>query len=134
MSNIVTVLIATRLFTDPLISQVDAQVFSTPSLVLVMIWGLAYLAVAPHWRKVPQMCLVFMAEKLVYVTLWSMWILESRSQLSGLWEINWQIALFYGGYGIVDMGFSAFFFWAWTLTRRSDGDDAVRLRQSPVEE
>ena len=118
MANIVTILVATRLFTDPLISQVDPAVFSTPSLILIMVWGLAYLTVAPHWWKLPPMCLVFMLEKLVFVGMWVRWMLHSRDQLPGLWEIDWQIALFYGGYGVVDIAFSGFFFWAWTRARR----------------
>ena len=121
MANIVTILVATRAFTDPLISQVDPAVFSTPSLVLIMVWGLAYLTVAPHWWKLPPMCLVFMLEKLVFVAMWVRWILSSRDQLPGLWEIDWQIALFYGGYGIVDTFFSLFFFWAWLQARKHQG-------------
>jgi hypothetical protein len=117
MANIMTILVATRAFTDSLISEVDPAVFSTPGLILIMIWGFAYLAVAPHWRQLPQMCLVFMLEKLVYVVMWTLWMLERRDQLQGLWEINWQIALFYGGYGLVDAAFTIFFFWAWTQAR-----------------
>ena len=118
MANIVTILIATRAFTDPLISQVDPSVFSTPGLVLIMVWGLAYLTIAPIWWKIPRMCLVFMLEKLVYVVCWILWISKQHDQLPGLWDINWQIALFYGGYGIVDTAFSLFFFWAWMTARK----------------
>ena len=129
MANIMTILVATRAFTYPLISEVDPAVFGTPSLVLIMVWGCAYLAVAPHWRRLPQMCLVFMMEKLVYVVMWSRWISEHSDQLGGLWEQDPQIALFYGGYGVVDTGFSCFFFWAWLQARRPITDP-----QAPDEE
>ncbi len=121
-ANIVAILLATRAFTDSTISQVDPEGFSTPSLVLIMIWGTAYLAVAPRWQRLPQMCLVFAVEKLVYVVMWTQWIRHHRDQLDGVWEEDPLIALFYGGYGIVDLGFGCFFFWAWLQARQTSPD------------
>ena len=115
--NIVGILLVSHAFTDSLISDLDPDVFSTPSLILIMVWGCAYLSVGPYWQKIPTISLVFAIEKLVYVVMWFRWISERHNELPAIWNQNPPIALFFGGYGVVDLAFGLFFLWAWRKAR-----------------
>ena len=63
-ANIVGTAVVTKGFTD--VAALTAQqptVFSLPSVVLILLWGLAYLSAASKFEHMPLMCLVFCLEK-----------------------------------------------------------------------
>lgn len=62
------VLIFSRFFTNETIPEFDPKVMSSFGLLMIVIWGLAYLAVAKSYKKVKWLVTVFVIEKLTYST------------------------------------------------------------------
>jgi len=54
-----SVLVFSRLFTNPTIPEFDPDVLSNFGLVMILIWGLAYLSVAKNYAKVKWLIGVF---------------------------------------------------------------------------
>ena len=74
--NVFGMLVVSRLFTNPLLSATDPAVFSWLGHVVIVLWGLAYWAVARSYRHVPYLLLVFFIEKMVYTTTWLLWLMH----------------------------------------------------------
>lgn len=46
------------------------SLFGPESCLLIVLWGMAYAAVARRWHQVPALCVVFAFEKLFYTITW----------------------------------------------------------------
>jgi hypothetical protein len=102
-----SVLVFSRLFTNPTIPEFDPDVLSNFGLVMILIWGLAYLSVAKNYAKVKWLIGVFAVEKLIYGIVWANWMLNNS--VSDVFEKDTMAGLFYSIYGINDWIFSIFF-------------------------
>jgi len=105
--NIVAVLTLSRFFTNQVIPETDSIVMSNFGLLMILIWGCAYLAVATNYRKVKWLVGTFVIEKLIYVIAWVKWIMSNN--LSEVYDKDLFAGFFYSTYGINDFIFFLFF-------------------------
>src|SRR3970282_710078 len=61
-----TVLIFSRFFTNPTIPEFDPVVMSNFGLLMIVLWGLAYMSIAKNFRDVKWLVGVFVVEKFIY--------------------------------------------------------------------
>jgi hypothetical protein len=102
-----SVLIFSRLFTNSTIAEFDTEVMSNFGLLMIVLWGLAYLSVAKNYHNVKWLIAVFAVEKFAYGFTWTKWILNNN--LSDVYEQDTMAGLFYSIYGINDWLFFVFF-------------------------
>ncbi len=107
VTNIVGVLVNSRFFTNNAITEVDPNVMSNFGLLMITIWGLAYISVAKNFDKVKWLVAVFAIEKVIYAYVWTKWILNNN--LSNVYEKDTLAGIFYAIYGINDWIFFFFF-------------------------
>lgn len=102
-----TVLVFSKFFTNPVIPEFDPVVMSNFGMLMIVIWGLAYISIAKNYPHVKWLVAVFAVEKLIYATVWVNWILNHS--LSAVYEKDLMAGLFYSIYGVNDGLFFAFF-------------------------
>lgn len=119
-----SVLVFSKLFTNPTIPEFDPDVMSTFGLVMIVLWGLAYAAVAKSYYKVKWLVRVFAIEKLVYVVVWIQWLLNNN--LSDVFEKDILAGLFYSVYGVNDLLFCVFFTYVF-LTLKNSNENVVKV-------
>lgn len=115
LMNIGGVLTFSKVFTNQAINNADPVVMSNFGLLMIIIWGLAYLAAASINCRIKWLAAAFALEKLVYVVVWLNWMLENS--LSSLYSTDLFAGVFYSIYGVNDFIFMVFFAW---LFLRSD--------------
>ncbi len=103
----ISVLVFSRFFTNQTIPEVDPVVMSNFGLLMITIWGLAYIAIAKNYDKVKWLVGVFAIEKLIYGCVWLKWILNNN--VSEVYEKDFMAGMFYSIYGVNDLIFFAFF-------------------------
>jgi len=102
-----SVLIFSRLFTNNTITEFDPNVMSSFGLLMITIWGLAYISVAKKYALVPWLVAVFAIEKLIYGYVWIQWLLNN--DISKVYKEDVMAGMFYSVYGINDLLFCIFF-------------------------
>lgn len=102
-----SVLIFSRFFTNPTISEYDPAVMSNFGLLMILIWGLAYISVAQHYHRVKWLVAVFAVEKLIYGCVWTHWMLNNS--IADVYAKDLLAGLFYSTYGLNDWLFFGFF-------------------------
>jgi len=102
-----SVLIFSRLFTNFTIPAFDQNVMSNFGLLMILIWGLAYISVAKKYYEVKWLIGVFAIEKFIYGFVWTNWIINNN--LSQVYEKDIMAGMFYSIYGINDWLFFVFF-------------------------
>lgn len=102
-----TVLIFSRFFTNEAIPAFDATVMSNFGLLMIFVWGLAYISVANSFENVRWLVGVFAIEKLIYGCIWVNWMLNNM--ISDVFEKDLMAGLFYSIYGVNDWMFFIFF-------------------------
>jgi hypothetical protein len=105
--NILGTLVFTKLFTNTAISEADPNVMSQFGLYMIMVWGLAFLAMANYFHKAKWIVAVFCVEKISYVICWGIWMLDH--DLAILFEKDVFAGTFYALYGPNDLIFFIFF-------------------------
>jgi len=105
--NTIGVLIFTKGFTNDVIPQTDPVVMSYFGLLMIMVWGCAFLAVSKSFDKVRWLVGVFVLEKLAYVIAYSIWF--SNNSLTEVYDQDLVAGLFYSLYGFNDFMFMLFF-------------------------
>lgn len=116
MMNIGGVLVFSRAFTNEAINNADPVVMSNFGLLMIVIWGLAYLGAATVTSSIKWLAGAFAIEKLVYVTVWYKWL--SLNSLAALYSTDLFAGVFYSIYGLNDLIFMVFFAWVF-LTQRT---------------
>ena len=101
------VLIFSRFFTNSTIPEYDPVVMSNFGLLMIVIWGLAYISVAKNYHQVKWLIAVFVIEKFIYGYVWIKWILNNN--ISEVYEKDTMAGMFYSIYGINDWIFFVFF-------------------------
>ncbi len=107
--NISGVLLFSRELTNEAINNADPVVMSNFGLLMIMIWGLTYIAAAMTRTDLKWLAGVFALEKLIYVLAWVNWI--TAHSLQDLREADFMAVAFYSIYGINDLVFMMFFAW-----------------------
>lgn len=102
-----TVLIYSRLFTNPIIAEYDPVVMSNFGLLMIVIWGLAYISVAKNYQTVKWLIGVFAIEKFIYGSMWLQWM--KNNSVDEVAAKDKMASMFYSGYGINDWVFFVFF-------------------------
>ncbi|WP_010232402.1 hypothetical protein [Gillisia marina] len=107
LMNIVAVLILSRFFTNEVIPETDPVVMSNFGLLMILVWGCAYLSVATSYSRVKWLVATFVIEKLIYVIAWVKWILNNN--VSEVYDKDLFAGVFFSVYGINDFIFFLFF-------------------------
>lgn len=107
--NIGGVLIFSKFFTNSVISDFDPVVMSNFGLLMIVVWGFAYLTVSKNYSKVKWLVGIFAVEKLIYGFVWTKWLLNN--DLLAVYDKDAMAGVFYTIYGINDWVFSIFFFY-----------------------
>ncbi|CAM3096543.1 hypothetical protein [Flavobacterium frigoris] len=102
-----SVLIFSRLFTNATIPEFDPTVMSNFGLLMILIWGLAYISVAKKYHEVRWLVGIFAIEKLIYGLVWINWMLNN--DIAAVYEKDLMAGVFYSIYGINDWVFFIFF-------------------------
>ena len=103
----ISVLISSRLFTNSTIPEFDQQVLSNFGLLMIVIWGLAYIAVAKNFYQVKWLVGVFAIEKFIYGYVWINWL--TKNNISDVFKKDKMAGMFYASYGVNDWIFFVFF-------------------------
>lgn len=115
LMNIGGVFVFSRAFTNVAINNADPVVMSNFGLVMIAVWGLAYLGAAAISANIKWLMAAFAVEKLVYVVVWVMWHLNNS--LTQLYSADIFAGIFYSIYGINDFIFMLFFTWVFLMQR-----------------
>lgn len=115
--NIAGVLLYSRAFTNSAINSADPVVMSNFGLLMIVVWGLAYLGAAAITTSIQWLAGVFALEKLIYVVVWIRWL--SENSLTQLYSKDFFAGAFFSIYGVNDLIFMLFFSWVFYLHSRS---------------
>jgi len=107
MMNIGGVLTFSRFFTNSTIGEFDPVVLSNFGLLMILVWGLAYLSVAKDFAKAKWLIAVFSIEKFIYGFVWAKWLLNN--DLSEVYAEDAMAGIFYTIYGANDWLYFIFF-------------------------
>jgi hypothetical protein len=118
LMNIGGVLVFSRAFTNAAINSADPVVMSNFGLLMIVVWGLAYLGTAAIRSSIKWLAAAFAVEKLVYVAMWLAW--HSSNSLSQLYAKDLFAGVFYSIYGLNDFVFMLFF--GWVFFRQSHSE------------
>lgn len=102
-----SVLLFSRGFTNKIINTYDPDVMSNFGMVMILIWGLAYISVAYKFQNVKWLVLIFAIEKLIYGCVWLQWM--TTNDVSKVYDEDKMAGIFYSIYGINDWLFCVFF-------------------------
>ena len=102
-----SVLAFSRLFTNPVIAEYDPVVMSNFGLLMIVVWGLAYMSVAKNYQHVKWLVAVFAIEKFIYGFIWIQWMLSNN--ISTVFAKDKMAGAFYATYGVNDWVFCIFF-------------------------
>lgn len=104
-----SVLLFSRGFTNEAINDADPVVMSNFGLLMIIMWGIAYLAAANLNTNIKWLAGAFALEKLIYGVVWVNWL--SANSLASVYEKDLFAGLFYSVYGLNDFAFMLFFAW-----------------------
>ena len=107
--NVFGVLVFSRLFSNVAINEADPAVMSNFGLLMITVWGLAYIGAATISANIKWLAGVFAVEKLVYVAVWLAG--QSSNSLTELYSKDLFAGVFYTIYGVNDAVFMLFFAW-----------------------
>lgn len=102
-----TVLFSSRFFTNTVIPEFDPVVMSNFGLLMIVIWGLAYISVAKNFHNVKWLVAVFAIEKFIYGFMWTKWMLNNN--VSDVYAKDSMAGTFFSIYGVNDWIFFIFF-------------------------
>ena len=107
LANITAVPIFSKLFTNQVINDTQPEVMSNFGLLMIMVWGLAYIAVNKKHKTLKWLVGIFALEKIIYAFIWLNWLL--KNDLSIVYKQDTLAGVFYTIYGVNDFIFFLFF-------------------------
>ena len=102
-----TVFVFSRFFTNSVIPEFDPVVMSNFGLLMIVLWGLAYISVAKNYHHVKWLVGIFAVEKFIYGFSWIKWMLNNN--VSDVFTKDKMAGIFYAIYGVNDLMFFIFF-------------------------
>lgn len=102
-----TALLSSKFFTNEAIPAFDPVVMSDFGILMIVVWGLAYISVAKNFHQVKWLVGVFAIEKFIYGFVWTNWHLNN--DVSEVFARDTIAGIFYSIYGINDWLFFIFF-------------------------
>ena len=109
LMNVGGVLLFSRAFTNTAINEADPVVMSNFGLLMIIVWGCAYVGAATIASSIRWLAGVFALEKLVYGVVWLRWL--SDHSLAELYAKDAFAGVFFSIYGANDLVFMLFFLW-----------------------
>ena len=103
------VILFSRGFTNTAINEADPVVMSNFGLLMIVVWGLTYLAAVTVNSNIKWLAGAFALEKLVYVVVWVNW--QLGNSLEAVYSADLFAGIFYSIYGLNDLAFMGFFAW-----------------------
>ncbi len=113
-----SVLIFSRGFSNTALNSADPIVMSNFGLLMIILWGLTYLACLTLKGNIKWLLGVFVLEKLIYVVLWVIWLFTHS--LQAVYAKDYLAGIFYSIYGLNDLLFMLFFSWAFLTQHKLD--------------
>ena len=107
--NILGTLTLSRFFTNESLVQIDPTIISSSGLILIIVWGLAFLATSNHYQKNRWIVGVFALEKITYVAMWCYWYFTKDYTFKSLFDLDFMTGFFYATFGLNDLLFLCFF-------------------------
>lgn len=107
IANIGGALIFSKFFTNTVLNEADPVVMSNFGLIMIVIWGLVFLAIAAKWEQLQWLIGAFAIEKFIYGSVWIQWLLNN--DLSAVYEADVMAGMFYTIYGPNDWVFFLFY-------------------------
>lgn len=104
--NIAGVLVFSRLFTNEAINA-DPVVMSNFGLLMIVVWGLVFIATAAKWENLKWVIGAFAIEKFIYGITWTKWIMNN--DLSTVFKEDTMAGIYYAIYGLNDWFFCLFY-------------------------
>jgi hypothetical protein len=102
-----TILVFSRFFTNNVIPESDPDVMSNFGLLMIVLWGMAYISVAKNYHRVKWLVGVFAVEKFIYGFIWIKWMLNNS--VLDVFAKDKMAGIFYSVYGVNDWVFFIFF-------------------------
>lgn len=112
-----SVLIFSKGFTNSAINNADPVVMSNFGLIMIILWGTAYLAAIKQLSNLKWLAGVFAIEKMIYGLVWINWI--RSNSLDSLYATDFLAGLFFSTYGASDLIFMIFFGWVFLTCHRT---------------
>ena len=116
LMNIIAVLIFSKFFTNSVIPETDPVVMSNFGLLMIMVWGLAYIGLASNFKHAKWVVATFVVEKLIYVIAWLLFIFNK--DVSSIYDRDLFAGIFYSVYGMNDFIFFMFFLYVFYKLQR----------------
>ncbi|MDB2384851.1 hypothetical protein N9V96_00065 [Polaribacter sp.] len=107
ITNIAGVLVLSRFFTNKVINNADPVVMSNFGLLMIVVWGFVFLAMASKWQVLKWVIVAFVIEKFIYGFVWTKWLMNN--DISSVYEEDTMAGIFYTIYGINDWFFCVFY-------------------------
>lgn len=117
--NILGVITFSKFFTNEVLIETDPLVMSKFGLVMITVWGLAFISAANHFNKNRWIVGVFCVEKMAYVIAWCIWYFNKDYTFGSLFEKDLMSGLFYSIYGINDLFFLLFFSYVFLIKKEN---------------
>ena len=117
LSNVLGVLLLSRGFTNQVMMDTQPEVMGYFGLIAIVLWGLAYIAVAKSYAAVPWLIAVFAVEKLAYVIVYLQWF--TSHSITAVYERDALAGVFYSIYGLNDFLFMLFFGWVFIRLKKA---------------
>lgn len=130
LMNILGMLVVSKGFSNTLLYDEYPEVFGLEGCLCIMLWGLAYIAVAPRFTLMPALCLVFALEKLLYTATWLLYMQRRYATIVLLFHKDWLTGSFYYLYGVNDLFFAVVFVVAFIVASRSPAAAAATKSKS----
>jgi hypothetical protein len=115
--NILGTLIFSKFFTNNNLTEIDPLVMSKFGLIMIMVWGLAFISIAKKFYENKFIIAVFSLEKLAYVIAWCLWYFNKNYSLESIFQKDFLAGTFYSLYGLNDLFFLLLFLYV--LTKKS---------------
>ena len=116
--NILGTLIFSKFFTNNNLTEIDPLVMSKFGLIMIMVWGLAFISTAKNFHKNRFIIAVFSLEKLVYIIAWCLWYFNKDYSMESIFQKDFITGMFYSLYGLNDLFFLLFF--AYVLIKKTN--------------
>tara|TARA_R110001583_G_scaffold124357_3_gene275819 strand:- start:1662 stop:2054 length:393 start_codon:yes stop_codon:yes gene_type:complete len=110
-----SVILFSRRFTNAAINEADPVVMSNFGLVMIVMWGIAYLSAATVISNIKWVAGAFALEKLIYCVVWVKWLLGNSLEV--VYSTDLFAGVFYSIYGLNDFFFMIFFAWVFVSSR-----------------